>query len=448
MTLNATTSSRALAALVVTAGALAFGAPEARAQVQLGNSQEAVAQALGRAGYGAFRILDREVARTVVEACRGDRKFRLSVNLLGQVKVKEPRGACDLGRVRQAQGNRDAERGGPLTTRMVVRRLRRQGYSDIEARPAAAGTIVADACKGGERHRLRFDARGDNRPYAVVGICRDGRLVAGTGGARGEGSRGGARGEDSARGPAPSLRKIRDQLRERGYYRIRYTDRELPGYRAEACDRRDRRVSLLMGRNGEIREQSRIGNCEPRNADNGNAGERDIPRNQRAARRTLRRLGFNRIQQVEVGQQTTAFACRREKRFEVVLNRRNELISQNQAGFCTEKMDVAKLTEHLRKVGLFRIQVRPQGENFAVAACEGAKRMQLVYNAYAERISAREQGPCPSASVLDVVTTLESRGAENVSMVLEGCFRGDKYRWHYNRVGDRVRREKVGRCDR
>ncbi len=57
-----------------------------------------------------------------------------------------------------------------------------------------------------------------------------------------------------------SLPQIRRQLRNRGYYRINYTDRRLPVYKARAC-KNGKRFNMRINRNGGIMWRKRIGYC-------------------------------------------------------------------------------------------------------------------------------------------------------------------------------------------
>lgn len=56
------------------------------------------------------------------------------------------------------------------------------------------------------------------------------------------------------------LPQIRRQLRNRGYYRINYTDRRLPVYKARAC-KNGKRFNMRINRWGGIMWRKRIGWC-------------------------------------------------------------------------------------------------------------------------------------------------------------------------------------------
>lgn len=61
--------------------------------------------------------------------------------------------------------------------------------------------------------------------------------------------------------PMPVIRK---RLRNRGFHRIRFTDRRLPVYKAVAC-KRGKRVALRINRWGKVMNRHRIGRCGYRN---------------------------------------------------------------------------------------------------------------------------------------------------------------------------------------
>jgi hypothetical protein len=56
-------------------------------------------------------------------------------------------------------------------------------------------------------------------------------------------------------------RRVRGELRERGYYNIRFTDRKLPIYKVIAC-KRGSKFKMHTNRWGDIRYRKRIGSCK------------------------------------------------------------------------------------------------------------------------------------------------------------------------------------------
>ena len=79
--------------------------------------------------------------------------------------------------------------------------------------------------------------------------------------------------------------------------------------------------------------------------------------------------------------------------------------------------------------------------------CRDEAKSNIRFDTYGEIVSQRRSGTCTSASVLDVLKTLESRGAKSTNLVVEGCFRNRKYRWEFDRLGNRTGRQAIdGNC--
>ena len=414
----------ALLATGLSAIALPAGAETRLAQVTLGNTDRFVGTALQRAGYGEFRITERELARTVVETCRNDRKFRVSVDLLGRVKRKEDMGACDIGRVAQRE---------TLTAPRLNRRLTRAGFTDVEARPMAGGRFVADACRDGRRMRMRFEATGERIDQNVVGRCRNGRLVAG--------SRPAAPAERAALNP----REVRGKLRQEGYSNIRFTDRELPRYVAQAC-RGGKKLELQMNRFGEVGVQRGLGPCDAQGPQQA-ANRPGTGLSRAEVSRKLQEQGFSNVSITKIAPPIQATACRRSDAFEMTLNRLGEIINQRLTGKCRPRITKAGLEQQLRARGFSRLKVEERPRGFFANGCNGTRKVSVTFNPYGERTDRKVEGTCQSQTVANVVSTLEGRGARNVEVVLEGCFRDSRYRWRFNQLGDRLGRERIGPCN-
>ena len=411
------------------AGTLPLAPAPAAAQNFRADIGDSLAGFLQQAGFGEFRIIERELARTVVEACQGDRKFRVSVNLLGQVKRKEPLGACDIGRVAQSRENRP--RAGQLSAPRLNRRLTRAGFTDVEARPIANGRFVADACRDGRRMRMRFEPGGERIDQNVVGVCRDGRLAPGATPVQ-------APNPGGARNPL-NPQQVRQALRGQGYSQIRFTDADLPRYVAEACNAAGKRLELVMNRFGEVRNQRDLGRCQQ------TAARPGLTRQQVTAK--LGERGFDNVNVTKIDPPIQAQACRRSDRFEMTLNALGEIINQRLTGKCQRSIDKTALEKKLRDQGFSRLEVSERPNGFFANGCNGTQRLSLSFNPQGQESGRKVEGPCKSQTVAEVVNTLESRGARNLEVVLEGCFRDDRYRWRFNQLGDRLGRERVGPCN-
>ena len=126
----------------------------------------------------------------------------------------------------------------------IRRSLRARGYRNIVFIDRVLPVYKVRACRNGKRFKLRLNRWGDINRRVRIGYCG--------------GPYGGPYGGPGMRGL--SLPEIRDILRDRGYHRIHFTDRRLPGYGARAC-RNGRRFALRLNRWGRIMDRSRRGWC-------------------------------------------------------------------------------------------------------------------------------------------------------------------------------------------
>ncbi len=125
-----------------------------------------------------------------------------------------------------------------LSPRDIRRSLRERGYRNIHFTDRRLPVYKVRACRNGQKYRMRINRWGDVNRRVRIGRC--GR------------HRGGYAGL--------SLPQIRARLRDRGYHRIRFTDRHLPGYGAKVC-RNGRRYALRLNRWGRIIDRDRRGWC-------------------------------------------------------------------------------------------------------------------------------------------------------------------------------------------
>ena len=129
----------------------------------------------------------------------------------------------------------------------------------------------------------------------------------------------------------PRIRRI---LRNRGYYRINFTDRYLPVYKARAC-RNGKRFHLRINRWGNIMSRNRIGNCAGGGVYGGGYGYQNPGYRPPKIRRILRNRGFYRInftdRYLPVYQ---VRACRNGNRIHLRLNRFGRVISRYRIGRC------------------------------------------------------------------------------------------------------------------
>ena len=334
-----------LALAAVLAAPFVAGGAEAQS-VRIGNDPQLIARALSAYGFRPeHRLLDREVVRTVVEACRGGEMYRVSVNILGAVSTKERRGACNI-------------------------------------------------------------------PGAVPAAASGRQLTPG---------------------------EVRDKLRRGGYKRIRFLDRVLPRYVATACDGRDRAVELVLNRRGEVRDSKVIGRCrtEATTQKLVNADE---------VEKALIAQGYDRVRIEDRDAPFGVVACRGNRRERLIIDRRGNTVSTTRAGECPTAIAPQELAERLSGRDLTRVNVERKGNSFEATACRGAERLRFAFDLAGKRLSRRPAGTCEARTARQIIDRLESRGANDLRLVVVGCFKGDRYRWAFNELGDRLARQKVGTC--
>ena len=362
----------------------------AQTKIELGSSGAEIRRSLTANGYSEVKIVKQSLGATTVEGCLGSVKYRLKILFTGQTKWREEVGKC--------RGRVDIDRARAI--------LVEQGYSriDIESR---RNSFVAIACQNRDRLRVSVNRFGDVRQERRIGRCRRSAL---------------------------SPTDIKADLVRQGYSRIRFTDRQLPKYVAEAC-RGLTRVELVISSDGDVRKESEIGRC--RRAIN--------PRN---LVKIMRDAGFNRVKVIDDQlPQYVVEACRKNRRTELTLNRFGRIVDQYNLGKCAPRMDRAKILEMVKGRKLTRAKVISQNNGtYIVSLCDGAVRKHVTFNVFGEALGEKKKGGCSTSSVLDVFRAFQKRKITGISFYAEGCRKGRKIRIEFSNIGDPVGRKNLGKC--
>ena len=125
-----------------------------------------------------------------------------------------------------------------LSPKGIRRSLRDRGYRNIHFTDRHLPVYKVRACRNGKKFRMRLNRWGDVKKRVRIGRC----------GSRSYGHAG------------LSFPQIRAGLRDRGYHRIKFTDRRLPGYGAKVC-KNGKRYALRLNRWGRIMDRDRRGRC-------------------------------------------------------------------------------------------------------------------------------------------------------------------------------------------
>ena len=446
---------RSLILLTGIVGTGALSAPDARAQsITLGGDDTAIFRLLQQNGYTSPKVTKRGLTIIRTEACKGRDKYQVKVSILGRITSTAKIGTCAI-----AQPVRFGESEAKSA-------LEQAGYSRIQTRRQGA-FVSASACREGRSYQFGFNRRGDVTDRQDVGPCRSNGMT---------------------------KERLAELLQREGYRRIVITDDQLPRYAAEACRNGDR-LRLQMNRRGIIRSERRIGQCG-----------RQLDPNTIAA--LLERNGFDRVEVVDKRRPPyVAQACRDQNKFEISIGRYGRLLDERRIGRCRTRINPANLAQILGKDGYDRVNpLRTNRAPYLVEACKGnalveltigrfgrirneervgrcaapvtkdalvaklqqqgyinvgvkkaangwradvcreENKLALAIDAYGDVLRERKAGECQSQTVLQVLKTLESRGANKTRIVVEGCYRGSQYKWAFDRLGNRTGRTRLGNC--
>ncbi|MGI9405915.1 MAG: hypothetical protein ACR2O4_06050 [Hyphomicrobiaceae bacterium] len=359
--------------------------------LQFGASDRKIRRNLRAQGYTEITIVGRQLARATAEACKGGVRYRIEIRSSGRI-----RRANEIGQCKRVVTIDDAEK-----------ILQEDGYRRISIEEVGDVPFIAIACKQGDRIRVRMNKFGEITGRRELGRCQQA-----------------LRPDD-----------IRVKLREDGYNRIEFTDRQLPRYVAEAC-RNNRRIRLTINRRGEIRNRQRIGRCDP-------------PLRPRQIRANLEERGLDRIEIVDNRPpRYVVEACRGQKRVEITLGHYGKILREYRIGRCQQPLTRANLLVEMRKNGYRRVRFNTiPGTDYETEACRERKRFTTRWTQYGEVISERDRGPCVSPRLAQIVGRFEDRGLKKATVIIEGCRRGRKIRITVDEfTGDRLDRQRVGRC--
>lgn len=424
--------------------------------ITLGGDDELIFRLLRSNGYENPRVTKRGLTIIRTEACRGADKYQIKVSILGKITSTKKVGACDIApqRVRfdrgaaqaaleqagytqiktEQQGRRIAatacrenrryqmtfNRRGELADRQdigrcaaeglsgteIVEALRRQGYRRVVVTDDQLPRYIAEACRDNERLRIELNRRGQIRTERRIGNCRN-RLD-----------------------PA----SISALLEKNGYERIEVIERRRPPYVARACNKANDKIEITIGRFGQLRQENRIGTCltaiNPANL----VG-------------VLEKNGYNRVRILR-GNRTPYLteACKQTALVELTVDRYGRVSKEERVGRCASPVTEAELTTKLTEQNYVATTLTRLNDGWRAVTCRDDEKIRIRFNPYGDILRERKIGECPSQSVLQLLKTLESRGAKQTGIYVEGCFKGTKYRWSFDRLGNRTDRARIGGC--
>lgn len=272
-------------------------------------------------------------------------------------------------------------------TDRVTRKLRDDGYSDIEFIDDQLPVYLVRACWRGQRLRLRLNRLGDIRQRTSLGQCQPGQT------------------ERVRRAIEPS--QARDLLRRLGYEAISLTDRTPPLYTALACIGANR-YRVRMNRDGDIEFRERAGRCFTSGGGRTGGGstggsfgrpDRETSLRPSAIRRLLRALGYTREQFIDRRLPTYVVqVCRGNSRFRLELDGSGRITDRAVIGQCSrdrQGFSPARVARLLEARGYYEINyTREDRPVYEATACRRAREFEIRVTSFGDLLQRTLTGTC------------------------------------------------------
>lgn len=363
----------------------------AQINIELGGNVGDIKRALIKQGYTRIDFTGRGFTKYRAQACRDGKRWKFKVDWRGKTNQERVIGKC-----RQQ-----------VDEQLVRKILRDRGFRRINLENQN-GMFVAIACANQARFRVEVNPYGDIRKERRIGRCM----------------------------PDLSPTDIEVRLKEQGYDRFNWKDRQLPRYVAAACYR-GQRVEIVTNRRGEIVNSQNIGKC-PQAIRPG-----DIP--SILAERGYRRVKVTSERPPSYG----AIACRDGNKIEVTLNRYGRITDQVVIGRCRQPMNGRQIAAFVRDQGFTHVYVAEETAlGFTIDGCYSQVRYRFVLSPFGELRDEKNLGECRSKSLFELINDEEVNGFRAERFYLVGCENGNRIRVEFNQFGQRVKRSRTGRCDR
>ncbi len=352
------------------------------------NREQAVS-ILQREGYTEIRT-ERNGRRISATACRQFRRYDLEFNRRGQLTKRNDSGSCvEIG----------------LNRAQIIEIMKAEGYTRIVVTDAELPKYIAEACRGNDKVRITMNRRGRIRSERRTGDC--------------------------ARQFDPS--NLATLMQDQGYNRVRIIDDRRPPYVVRACKGRDR-MEVTIGRYGRLRREHRLRACRTTINPDSIAG-------------MLQSNGYDRVRILRKNRTPyIAEACKRNALIELTIGKFGRIQKEQRVGRCAQPITEAALKEKLAKEGFLNVTLGRRGDTWRAEVCRNETKVAIRIDIYGDVVRERKIGDCPSKTILEVLKTLQSRGADQTSIHVTGCYKRSKYRWDFDSLGNRTGRERIGNC--
>lgn len=357
--------------------------------IQFGISKGDITRILLKNGYSQIQVHDKGFKTGRAYACKDGIKYDVKVDVKGRIKGTNKIGNCR----------------NQVTEKLVRRNLEANGFTRIVIDEQNSNYVIV-GCKGSQRTRLIISLQGELVQRKNLGKCQD----------------------------VLEPNDVRQVLREKGYNRIQFTDRQLPRYVAEACFK-NRKVELLINRFGEVRDERRIGQCSP-------------PIDGKNLVKVMSEKGYNRVSVInDTPPRYEVEACTKNIRYDITLNQFGNITQSKRIGECNPAVNQKQITQILRQEGFSRINIeKRQNGNYRITACFEGTEKRIRLNRYGELLEEADGQQCMTQSISQIRKTLVDNGFKSPKFYIEACRNGNMLKIEYNQFGDRIGRERMGSC--
>ena len=399
-------------------------------------------------GYNKLRWISNAYPY-VIEACRRDVRYKLTLNRRAKIKGRISLGPCHLTRA-QLRDN-----------------LNEKGFTRIKFVESSPHNHTMRACRENSLYQFDMNSEGDISGSRKIGRCRSAAFA-----------------DSDASDRNPELHRA---LAQRGYRQITIRDNTPPKFVAEACKSRKKFV-LTLNRSNSIVDRVDIGRCDDF-AENEWKDDKDIENSQiddntqfreltrKSVRKFLQQSNFRSIRILKrSSDKATAEACRKSDLYRVTISstydNRNasgsdyEITRQRYVGTCPHKRHAAnpasgKIIAELSNLGFESIEIDNADNPLkGIRACRNGRQVVMTMNRQFRVKSTRDLGACQSAfedrllSATELYNILLHRGFTNVNIidgsppkyVAEACRKDVRFQLTLNARTEITDRRRRGPC--
>lgn len=347
---------------------------------------------LEQRGFTEVKVINRRLLALDIEACREGVRYSFKLRLDGQIYDDRRISSCTK-----------------QLTEIEVRKIAEDtGFQQINVTEVANGFRVT-GCRPGNNRREQFtiNRAGKVLENRVLGVCRE-RLT---------------------------FDRIEDELKQRGFDRIRLISDQDDAYVIRACQD-GRKIQFKVGLDGRVLDSGITGEC-PNQIDVADI----VP--------IIKNEGFDRI--VVKDKELPRYlveACREQRRYEITMNRYGEFAEPLVIGKCRPVMSNDLLTERLVLEGLYNVKIENgRRARFLATACYAQRKFEIDYSAFGDLLGEREIGNCRRMTASEMRETAKVRGATQIETQLKACHEGSQVLYVLDREGVFVARKQSGsRC--